>query len=69
MTINTSAQGARKPFMAELQKARRSTAPGAGSPEPSGLAALVAPKPVPQLPPVSIEVDHTPVLRSMAELN
>jgi chemotaxis protein CheZ len=69
MTVKTPMQGARKPFMAELQKARRGTAPGTGSAEASGLLALAAPEPAAQLAPVSVEVDHTPVLRAVAELH
>jgi chemotaxis protein CheZ len=69
MTVKTPAQGARKPFMAELQKARRTAPPGSAPSESSALVGLMPAEPVPQLAPVSVEVDHTPVLRSIAELH
>ena len=69
MTVKTPAQGARKPFMAELQKAHRTAPPGSAPSESSALVGLMPAEPVPQLPPVSVEVDHTPVLRSIAELH
>src|SRR3954452_8786339 len=68
MTVKTPAQGARKPFMAELQKARRTAPPGSAPSESSALVGLMPSEPVPQLP-LSVEVDHTPVLRSIAELH
>lgn len=67
--VETTGRGARKPFMAELQQARRAAAPGSSQVEPVGSIAPLPPEAGLPTGPISVEVDHSPVLRSIAELH
>ncbi|EWY40321.1 hypothetical protein N825_37045 [Skermanella stibiiresistens SB22] len=55
--------------MAELQHARRAAPTGSNQLDPIGLLAPAVSESAAASGPISVEVDHTPVLRSIAELH